>query len=89
MQHCTPETLALAALREPLSADDATHLEECAESGPGCALDWLQATNGSAAYLFVPAECCAGFRSLALADPRFAAVHQVGDAVILRITGAR
>ena len=31
MQHCTPETLALAALREPLSADDATHLEECAE----------------------------------------------------------
>jgi hypothetical protein len=30
VQHCTPETLALAALREPLSADDATHIEECA-----------------------------------------------------------
>ena len=30
MQHCTPETLALAALREPLSADDAAHLDGCA-----------------------------------------------------------
>ena len=30
MQHCTPETLALATLREPLSADDAAHLEQCA-----------------------------------------------------------
>jgi hypothetical protein len=30
VQHCTPETLALAALREPLSADDAAHLDECA-----------------------------------------------------------
>jgi hypothetical protein len=28
--HCTPEDLALAALREPLSADDATHLASCA-----------------------------------------------------------
>ena len=31
MPHCTPETLALAALREPLPADDAAHLEECAD----------------------------------------------------------
>ena len=30
MQHCTPETLALAALREPLSVDDAAHLDGCA-----------------------------------------------------------
>jgi Anti-sigma-K factor rskA len=30
VQHCTPETLALAALREPLSADDAAHLDGCA-----------------------------------------------------------
>jgi hypothetical protein len=30
VQHCTPETLALAALREPLSADNAAHLDECA-----------------------------------------------------------
>ena len=30
MQHCTPEQLALAALREPLPADDTTHLESCA-----------------------------------------------------------
>jgi len=29
--HCTPEDLALAALREPLSADDTAHLESCAE----------------------------------------------------------
>jgi anti-sigma-K factor RskA len=29
--HCTPEDLALAALREPLSADDAAHLESCAQ----------------------------------------------------------
>jgi anti-sigma-K factor RskA len=28
--HCTPEQLALAALREPLPADDATHLDSCA-----------------------------------------------------------
>jgi hypothetical protein len=27
--HCTPEQLALAALREPLPADDAAHLESC------------------------------------------------------------
>jgi Anti-sigma-K factor rskA len=27
--HCTPEDLALAALSEPLSADDATHLASC------------------------------------------------------------
>jgi hypothetical protein len=27
--HCTPEDLALAALGEPLPADDATHLESC------------------------------------------------------------
>ena len=31
MQHCTPEQLALAALGEPLPADDAAHLEACAE----------------------------------------------------------
>jgi hypothetical protein len=31
VQHCTPELLALAALREPLSPDDATHLESCAQ----------------------------------------------------------
>ncbi len=31
MQHCTPEHLALAALREPLPAEDAVHLESCAE----------------------------------------------------------
>ena len=30
MQHCTPEQLALAALREPLPADDAAHLAACA-----------------------------------------------------------
>lgn len=29
MQHCTPEQLALAALREPLPAADAAHLEQC------------------------------------------------------------
>ncbi|TFV64262.1 anti-sigma factor [Blastococcus sp. CT_GayMR20] len=29
MQHCTPEQLALAALREPLPAGDAAHLESC------------------------------------------------------------
>ncbi len=29
MQHCTPERLALAALREPLPAEDATHLADC------------------------------------------------------------
>jgi hypothetical protein len=29
VQHCTPEQLALAALREPLPADDAAHLAEC------------------------------------------------------------
>ncbi len=31
MPHCTPEQLALAALREPLSAEDTAHLEACAE----------------------------------------------------------
>jgi hypothetical protein len=30
VQHCTPEQLALAALREPLSAEDTAHLEACA-----------------------------------------------------------
>ena len=30
MQHCTPEQLALAALAEPLPADDAAHLAACA-----------------------------------------------------------
>jgi hypothetical protein len=30
VQHCTPETLALAALREPLPTDDAAHLDGCA-----------------------------------------------------------
>ncbi|SOE00026.1 anti-sigma factor [Blastococcus haudaquaticus] len=29
MQHCTPEQLALAALREPLPADDSAHLATC------------------------------------------------------------
>ncbi len=29
MQHCTPEQLALAALREPLPADDDAHLASC------------------------------------------------------------
>jgi hypothetical protein len=29
VEHCTPEQLALAALREPLPADDAAHLETC------------------------------------------------------------
>ncbi|UOY00396.1 anti-sigma factor [Blastococcus sp. PRF04-17] len=29
MPHCTPEDLALAALREPLSADDDAHLASC------------------------------------------------------------
>jgi hypothetical protein len=29
VQHCTPEQLGLAALREPLPADDAAHLESC------------------------------------------------------------
>lgn len=31
MPHCTPEDLALAALGEPLPADDAAHLDACAE----------------------------------------------------------
>lgn len=30
MEHCSPEHLALAALREPLPAEDAVHLESCA-----------------------------------------------------------
>jgi hypothetical protein len=30
VEHCTPEQLALAALREPLPAGDAAHLEACA-----------------------------------------------------------
>jgi hypothetical protein len=29
VQHCTPEQLALAALREPLPSDDAAHLSGC------------------------------------------------------------
>jgi hypothetical protein len=29
VRHCTPEQLALAALREPLPADDDTHLDSC------------------------------------------------------------
>jgi hypothetical protein len=29
VQHCTPEQLALAALREPLPAEDAAHLASC------------------------------------------------------------
>jgi hypothetical protein len=29
VQHCSPEQLALAAVREPLPADDATHLDSC------------------------------------------------------------
>jgi len=29
VQHCTPEQLALAALREPLPADDTAHLASC------------------------------------------------------------
>src|SRR5919107_3239797 len=31
VEHCTPEQLALAALREPLPAEDAAHLAACAE----------------------------------------------------------
>jgi hypothetical protein len=31
VQHCTPEQLALAALREPLPAEDTAHLASCAE----------------------------------------------------------
>jgi hypothetical protein len=31
VQHCTPEHLALAALGEPLPAEDATHLASCAD----------------------------------------------------------
>jgi hypothetical protein len=31
VQHCTPEQLALAALREPLPAGDAAHLAHCAQ----------------------------------------------------------
>ncbi|MGR6966878.1 anti-sigma factor [Geodermatophilus sp. URMC 61] len=31
MRHCTPEQLALAALREPLPTDDAPHLDSCAQ----------------------------------------------------------
>ena len=31
MPHCTPEQLSLAALREPLPAADAAHLESCAQ----------------------------------------------------------
>jgi hypothetical protein len=31
VQHCAPDHLALAALREPLPADDAAHLAGCAE----------------------------------------------------------
>jgi anti-sigma-K factor RskA len=33
VQHCTPEQLALAALREPLPADDAAHLADCEQCG--------------------------------------------------------
>jgi len=67
-----------------------SHLEDCAAAGPSCALDWLRSSGASADYLFIPADCCAGFRSLALVDPRFAAGHQVGNSVILRIkAGAR
>ena len=35
MRHCSPEQLALAALGEPLPAEDATHLAGC----PGCQAD--------------------------------------------------
>jgi anti-sigma factor RsiW len=31
VEHCTPEQLALAALREPLPAEDTAHLETCEE----------------------------------------------------------
>jgi anti-sigma-K factor RskA len=31
VQHCTPEQLSLAALREPLPATDAAHLDACAQ----------------------------------------------------------
>ena len=34
VQHCTPEQLALAALREPLPAEDAAHLAACAACRP-------------------------------------------------------
>jgi hypothetical protein len=37
VEHCTPEQLALAALREPLPADDAAHLAACAECRAGVA----------------------------------------------------
>jgi hypothetical protein len=35
VQHCTPEQLALAALREPLPADDSTHLASCEQCRAG------------------------------------------------------
>jgi hypothetical protein len=49
MLHCTPEQLALAALREPLPADDAAHLAVC----PSCARE-LAALRRSVDALAVP-----------------------------------
>src|SRR3954462_13365828 len=49
MPHCTPEQLALAALREPLPADRATHLASC----PSCTRE-LTALRRSVDALAVP-----------------------------------
>ncbi|SEP29898.1 anti-sigma factor [Trujillonella endophytica] len=48
-QHCTPEDLALAALGEPLGADDATHLTGC----PECAAE-VTSLRRSVELLAVP-----------------------------------
>jgi hypothetical protein len=42
VQHCTPEHLALAALREPLPAEDAVHLESC----PDCTAEVASLRRG-------------------------------------------
>jgi hypothetical protein len=47
--HCTPEQLALAALREPLPADDAQHLQRC-----GSCRDQVASLRRSVDALAVP-----------------------------------
>jgi Anti-sigma-K factor rskA len=53
--HCTPEQLALAALREPLPADDARHLERC-----GSCRDQVAALQRGVDALAVPALAATG-----------------------------
>jgi hypothetical protein len=53
--HCSPEQLALAALREPLPAEDAAHLAEC----PACAGE-VASLQRSVDVLAVPALAAPG-----------------------------